>query len=606
MKLPDPITLQRFVLPRSNDTAPLYFGLPVDSPCDRDSVALPDGATVDFDSYFNALFEGPLAQLTAVEEVLLRVRVQGAATLKVVRRAAGATVTVLERDVGGGERLLLPIALAQPGRRGRLSVELTGHGPGARLLEAAWCVEGDRALKPVSLDIILCTYKREAELRVTVETLTRCTALAPHLNRILVVDNAGTLDAGMFADPRVTLFTQGNFGGAGGFTRGLLESLDDPRSTHFLFMDDDVEVDAESVVRTVRWFQLMNGEAAIGGSMLDLVRKTSLWEAGATRNGSFGLTANHHKLELSERASLEALAELPRAEWGAWWFWAAPKWVPRRLGLPLPIFIHVDDIEYGLRLKENGIPTHCIPGIAVWHQPHYSKPTPWHQYYDCRNRLICNAARGGYPLWRMLLELHVNAAFEMLRYNYQAAGLMLEGMRDFRRGPGALDDPQATQRRVLELTARDAPQATTAPFVDKALPPPSLLPRLATKLYRLATLTGHWRWSAPIETAAKFAVEEWDHRWENAGADQLAVRLWYSRRVRLFRRDPQRFWALAGELVGSAVASAVGLRADARRWTERLEELTSAEHWRSYLKLPRLRHVPVEVPAEPERLVSSL
>jgi galactofuranosylgalactofuranosylrhamnosyl-N-acetylglucosaminyl-diphospho-decaprenol beta-1,5/1,6-galactofuranosyltransferase len=605
MKLLDPITLQRFVLPRSTDTAPLYFGSRKASTCDRDTVELPDGATVEFDSYFNALFEGPIAELTAVEEVLLRVSVQGAAMLRVVRRAAGGTTTVLEREVAGGERLLLPIALARPGLRGRLAVELSGHGPGARLVEAAWCVDADRALKPVSLDIILCTYRREAELRVTVDTLVRCTALAPHLNRILVVDNAGTLDPGTFADPRVVLLTQGNFGGAGGFTRGLLESLADPRSTHFLFMDDDVEVDAESVVRVVRWFSLMHGEAAIGGSMLDLALKTSLWEAGATRRGPFGVSVNHHKLDLEERASLDGLSEVPQAEWGGWWFWALPKWVPRRLGLPLPLFLHVDDIEYGLRLKANGIPTHCIPGVAVWHQPHYAKPTSWHLYYDIRNWLICHAEHGQYPLWRMLFQLHLNAAREMLRFNYQGAALILEGLRDFRRGPGALEEPQATQRRVLELTERHAPTPTDEPFVDRALPPPSLVPRLLLKLYRFATLTGHWRLWATGEALPRFAVEEWDYRWENAGDDQVALRDWYSRKVRLYPRDPRRFWALAGELVGSAMASAVGLRADSHRWSERLEELTSEEYWRRYLKLPQLRKIAVEPPAAPERIAAN-
>ena len=44
-----------------------------------------------------------------------------------------------------------------------------------------------------------------------------------------------------------------------------------------------------------------------------------------------------------------------------------------KVGLPLPVFIRGDDVEYGLRLYMRGVDTIVMPGIAVWHEPFYLK-----------------------------------------------------------------------------------------------------------------------------------------------------------------------------------------------------------------------------------------
>jgi len=47
----------------------------------------------------------------------------------------------------------------------------------------------------------------------------------------------------------VQLIPNKNVGGSGGFARGLVEALQENTYSHFLFMDDDIELDSESIYR---------------------------------------------------------------------------------------------------------------------------------------------------------------------------------------------------------------------------------------------------------------------------------------------------------------------------------------------------------------------
>src|SRR5205085_8693821 len=109
------------------------------------------------------------------------------------------------------------------------------------------------------------------------------------LRKIVVVDQGsrrvtahpsfGRLPPG--AAGKVAVIEQANFGGAGGFTRSILEALNTPGATHMLLMDDDAELEPESVYRAARLLALARGDLAVGGNMLDLLRPNELFELNA-------------------------------------------------------------------------------------------------------------------------------------------------------------------------------------------------------------------------------------------------------------------------------------------------------------------------------------
>lgn len=65
-----------------------------------------------------------------------------------------------------------------------------------------------------------------------------------------VIDNGRTLVPEQWNSDKITIHPNKNVGGAGGFTRGMIESMEQPEDiTHVLLMDDDVIILPESIRR---------------------------------------------------------------------------------------------------------------------------------------------------------------------------------------------------------------------------------------------------------------------------------------------------------------------------------------------------------------------
>lgn len=78
-------------------------------------------------------------------------------------------------------------------------------------------------------------------------------------------------------------------GGSGGFTRGIIEALRRKEEfSHVLLMDDDILLESNVLVKTVRFLQIVRSEhqdLAIGGSMLRLDDMAVQHEAGGKWTG---------------------------------------------------------------------------------------------------------------------------------------------------------------------------------------------------------------------------------------------------------------------------------------------------------------------------------
>lgn len=142
---------------------------------------------------------------------------------------------------------------------------------------------------------VFCTVEREERFGAVLSTLAAEPSCWEGLPCLVVV-NQGRPDllahpafAGLPRDflSRLLVVEQGNFGGAGGFTRGLLEARGVPGATHALLMGDDVAAEPEALRRAAALFAIALPRHALGGHMLDMLRPTHLYEAGRwwTRSG---------------------------------------------------------------------------------------------------------------------------------------------------------------------------------------------------------------------------------------------------------------------------------------------------------------------------------
>jgi hypothetical protein len=88
----------------------------------------------------------------------------------------------------------------------------------------------EAALNPVDIAIDTCTFRRERYIMRNVDIMNRDIIENPknpvygHLD-IFISDNGQTLDVNAMQSDRVHIFPNRNVGGAGGFTRGMIEIL---------------------------------------------------------------------------------------------------------------------------------------------------------------------------------------------------------------------------------------------------------------------------------------------------------------------------------------------------------------------------------------------
>lgn len=182
-----------------------------------------------------------------------------------------------------------------------------------------------------------------------------------------VVDNGRTLDAKDVESERIFLHPNPNAGGAGGFARGMIEAMEQaPRATHVLLMDDDVSISPESIIRTFNLLSIVNddySEAFLSGAMMSMDQPNLRYEdvGFVACNGKYFPAKNLAYVDvLHDCVANEAFVHCNPEEAGydadrmsqsyaAWWYCVIPVSVIDREGLPLPIFVRTDDVEYSLR-----------------------------------------------------------------------------------------------------------------------------------------------------------------------------------------------------------------------------------------------------------------
>lgn len=302
-------------------------------------------------------------------------------------------------------------------------------------------------LWPVDIAVNICTFRREPFVNRNLEILRKSilenpdNEMSEHL-QVFISDNGKTLNIPQLADEKVHIFPNKNVGGAGGFTRGLIEVMHrrDYRASHTLFMDDDVLIEPEALYRTytlLRCRKKVYEDLFIGGAMLRLDQQNIQVEAGAAWNQG-NLVSRKSSVDLNTVDGCLYNETEEYTEFNAWWYCCTPMSVVREDNLPLPIFIRGDDLEYGLRNMRHLL---LMNGICVWHEPFENKYSSFLEYYILRNLLYDNALHcPGYSRWKFLKRLYGSVVRQLFFYRYQNVELIFQGINDFFRGAAFLKE----------------------------------------------------------------------------------------------------------------------------------------------------------------------
>ena len=360
----------------------------------------------------------------------------------------------------------------------------------------------ETTLNPVNIAIDTCTFRRERYITRNVGILNRDIMENPnspvcnHLD-MFISDNGQTLDVEAMQTDRVHIFPNRNVGGAGGFTRGMIEILDMlPRRpfTHVLVMDDDVLINTNAILRTYRLLQFLKPEfqgKTVAGAMLRLDNRSLQHECGGWWDG-FCVRNDKTMLDLTDIEKILFNEKEDMANYNAWWYSCIPISKITNENLPLPIFIRYDDVEYGLRTGSDII---AMSGICLWHEPFEYRFSSSSQYYEIRNEMIVNALHWpdfGFKQAREVLRYSVKV--NIGRYRYSDCKLAFKAMEDFCKGPDFLlnTDGEALHKEVMMIGDRFQPlKELPVRFDENEYIKSQRMEKPAKKFKRFITLNKH-------------------------------------------------------------------------------------------------------------------
>ncbi|MBE5898940.1 MAG: glycosyltransferase family 2 protein [Lachnospiraceae bacterium] len=421
---------------------------------------IPKGDAVSLQSYFNAFSIGKWRKYTFIEDLSLHLNIKGDVKVRAFN-AVGKTYHEGEPTDDTKDRYYFKKASR---REIEVSTHKTKDGVTVTFpnlnyegilyikieaLEDAVLYGGEyitntKKENDVNLALCICTFKREEFVTRNVNQvidgiINNKNSVMKDNVEVFVSDNGQTLPADTFKSDKVFLFPNRNVGGAGGFTRDMIEAVlyrKNNNLSHVILMDDDIILDAEVLERNYLFLKFLKSEyskAMVGGELFELDKRYLQFEAGAAYRQVVIQSYN----QMWDMRNPDAVAgnevENPM-NFNGWWYCCIPVSYVREDNLPLPVFIHRDDVEYGMRNEENG--TILLNGLSVWHPQGPGKASTAMNYYDVRNDLICMCDKKDAPTASEVMN-HITRGVigNMLRYRYQVIDCIFYALEDYYKGP---------------------------------------------------------------------------------------------------------------------------------------------------------------------------
>ncbi len=562
---------------------------------ERTAFTLDPHAAITTNTYFGRVPASYWQRWTSVPEMVFEAEFSGEGVVELFASDfAGEERTVGGQELSGSGRIRLTVAIDKFVDGGAIWADFRAGEAELRVTSARWTIP--HPPRPRKTAVVICTHNRPADCIKTLQALAADLPALDELDTVYVIDQG---DKQVSAQPefeqvqadlagRMRYITQANLGGAGGFTRGMYEITEVEAEHHanVLFMDDDIVLEPESIVRLTSFANSARQPIIVGAQMLYALHPKRL----------------HSGAEYADLATLEAGKVVPGALWNedmteenqearvdavynAWWSAILPSEIVSATGYPLPVFFQWDDIEYGYRARENGFTTVTLPGAGVWHADFtWKDQDDWSRYFSVRNSLITAALHSGFDSRSVARVLFGRLLAYVTAMQYGLTATAIKGIEDFLVGPGLLrDGGKQALAEVRELrraypetvrhTASDVPgMSLRGEDTQRAAPHPSMLKAVLGKRI-LWQLTGRTAGAAtvPLEDA------QW---WHVSRFRKVVVTDASQEGVRVREFDRQTALQLVREGAAACLRLAKEGPAVAAAYRQALPELTSRENWR--------------------------
>ena len=428
----------------------------------RTTLEIGTESEVSFATYFNAFPASYWRRWSILESVVLRVELTGSARVDVYRsKATGARITV------GGAPV---VSTGTEPAVAEFEIDLTPFEDGgwiwfdittdsATTLHHAGWYAPIPAPGRANVAVGIPTFNRPSDCVSALAALTSDPLVDEVISAVIVSDQGtnkakdhpGFAEAAAALGNRLSIHNQPNLGGSGGYSRVMYEALKNTDCEQILFMDDDIRIEPDSILRALAMNRFAKVPTLVGGQMLNLQEPSHLHVMGEMVDsenfmwtGAVNTEYDHNfaKYPLNDEDEYRSrlLHRRIDVDYNGWWMCMIPRQVAEELGQPLPLFIKWDDADYGLRAGEHGYPTVTLPGAAIWHMAWSDKDDAidWQAYFHLRNRLIVAALHWDGNI-RGLLRSHLKATLKhLLCLEYSTVAIQNKAMDDFLAGPDHL------------------------------------------------------------------------------------------------------------------------------------------------------------------------
>lgn len=564
----------------------------------RTTLALRAGGEVDTDTYFGRFVASYWQQSTAATIVTVGLRYQTTGQLR---------VDIIAGDSNGKGRTVATTTVSGDGEL-HLDADLTGFLDGGALWLRFRALRGDADIEAVGwtvaepprrapLAVAICTFNRPVDCLRTIGALAGDDVVAESVTTVIVVDQGTALvseqpgfdEISRSLGPRLHYLRQPNLGGAGGFTRGLVEATARLESPDIILMDDDITCEPETVLRLGAFAAATVEPTLVGAQMLYLMRPDRL-HVSAERADLSKLQAGRWAPNSKHNTSMVKKNQNRRvdADYNAWWTCLIPAAAVGRIGLPIPMFFQWDDIEFGIRARERGFATVTLANAGVWHADFDRKDRDdWAKYFSIRNSLITAALHSDIDSKAMAKRLGREILQYLVSMQYGLALTTIRGVEDFLAGPEILKDGGAS--------ALPAIRAERAKYPETVMHPASSIPGVAASQMTTWLRAPEPKKSLIDAVLVKRLINQWRGRtipginrlpagdgiwWHASLFEHVVVTDLSQDGVRVRRRDPQALRTLTRRTLRLIKAFRGDAPSVARRYRDALPDLSSEENWR--------------------------
>ena len=465
-----------------------------------------EGSLLKVDGFFNLFYIEKHKHYTTLKELRLSLKLKGWSYIILMHNQDEIMQMQLEPDLLKDYIIKLPY---EDYDEGVFWFSLSGTLTKDRFFDGCYDGLSESAPLPVDIAVDICTYRREQYVLRNMRSLCNgiydnsLSDVREHLE-VILIDNGQTLQENadlaelLEHETHIHIYPNKNTGGAGGFTRGMIEairhnetvsvvesvadeadaehdiskvsgsntsmtstvsntksSICDRKFTHILLMDDDAVFDPDLFVRLYGFLTMLKKEykdITVGGALMREELPSYQFSSGEQYLHSNAFNPYPMKdMRLYENCISQYMCsthQMPNS-YSGWWCCCFSMNVVSKDNLPLPIFIHCDDVEYGLRNQAHGLV--FLNGICVWHKGlEYAYPGT-NLYYDIRNKFILNALHNpGFSKLRALYITIKAMTATFIMHRYAETEFAYRGLVDFCRGSSWLmkTDPAALNNEL--------------------------------------------------------------------------------------------------------------------------------------------------------------